>query len=141
MAPAHMRVRNVVEETGHAGGEQRELERVEQERDAAGHRADESLRRRDRIRGDAQAQAEQQRPEGDRGPVDEHALRDRPRRANAPDRIERAVDGEHQRERSEDEEDEARLVNSGGIGSVQEGERGRRILHGCSPKPSLGPRV
>ena len=51
--------------------------------------------------------AEQQRPERHRGPVDEHALRDRPRLAHAPDRVERAVDRQHQRERGDDQHHQA----------------------------------
>ncbi len=107
MPPAHVRVRHIVEEPGHRGGHQRELEHVQHEPHAAGQALHDALRRRERVRRHREAHAERERPERDGGPVDEHALRDRPRRAHAPDGIERAVDRQHQRDRRQHEHDEA----------------------------------
>ncbi len=64
-----------------------------------------------------------------RGPVDQHPLRQRPRLAHPPDVVERAVDGENQRQRRDQQHDQAQPRPAGwpcrrtGSGSPAPGAR------------------
>jgi hypothetical protein len=68
-------------------------------RNPPGNLPHQPARGRQRIRGQRQAGAQQQRAQRDGGPVDQHALAQRPQTAHAPDVVERTVDGEDQRQR------------------------------------------
>ena len=61
------------------------------------------------------------------GPVDQHALRDRPRLAHAPDRVERAVDRQHQRERGDHQHHQADDAEPARLGR-ELGQRGQHRL-------------
>ena len=106
LAP-HRRVRHVPVQRAQRAHQQQELQRVDQELDRARQARHQPARRGRHVGGGAQAQRQQQRPERDRRPVHQHPLGQRPRAAHAPDRIERAVDREHQRQRAHHQRTEA----------------------------------
>ena len=95
MAPAHMGIGHVLEHRRHDGSHHAELHRIEQQPDAARQTGDQPFGRGNGIRGHGHAQAEDQRPHGHRGPVNQHALAQRARGTHAPDGIERAVNREN----------------------------------------------
>ena len=117
MAPAHRRVGHIVVEPGHACGQHHELYGIKDKSQAAGQCIDQALGRRHHIGRQHQAKAQQQRPQRDGSPVNQHPLAQRPQLAHAPDVVERAVDGQDQRkgrDHQDGEADQAQLTGLGG---------------------------
>mmetsp|Transcript_15047 Transcript_15047/g.35625 ORF Transcript_15047/g.35625 Transcript_15047/m.35625 type:complete len:469 (-) Transcript_15047:155-1561(-) len=116
VAPAHMGVGHVMEEPGHGQAEQHDVGATQQCRKVRRHLGDHTLADADRIAGQRQAAAQQQRAERHRGPVDQHPLGHRPRALNPPDRVQRAVDGQHQRQRADAQGHQADRAELAGLG-------------------------
>jgi len=94
-----MGVGHIVKHGRHAAGHQKKLQRIQNQRHAARQSAHHAFGGRHDVGSNAQTHTQQQRTQGDRRPVNEHALPKRPGRAHAPDAVERAVNGEYQSQR------------------------------------------
>ena len=70
------------------------------------HASDRVLRQRPEVRTRRQAGTDQDRPQRDDGPVDQHALADRPALVHLPDVVQHAVDRHDHRQRRDAEEDQ-----------------------------------
>ena len=95
MGPLHVGVGHVVVERGQAAGQRNKLQRVNDELQQRCRRARSAAGKRQQIRRGGQTGAQQQGPQRDGGPVNQHTLRKRPRLAHAPDAVERAVNRQH----------------------------------------------
>ena len=94
-----MGIGHISEHSRHTRRHQHKLQHIQQKRHPAGQHAYDALRKRDCIRGHAQAQRQQERPQCDGSPIKHDALGERPGLAHPPDVVERAVYGEHQCQR------------------------------------------
>ena len=115
VAAPHRRVGHVAVQRGQAGRQQEEFEDIEQHLHRPGHGGNQPARCRDHIGADAQAGAQQQRPQRHDRPVDQHPLAERPRPLDAPDAVERAVDGQHQRQRRDEQHPQADRAQPAGL--------------------------
>ena len=108
MRPFDTRVGHIAVKHRQTQRHQAELQHVEHQPHAAWQGIDQALAGRQGIGCQGQAAPQQQWPEGQSRPVHQHALRQGPGPAHTPDVIELAIDGEHQRQRGQQQDNRAR---------------------------------
>jgi hypothetical protein len=103
-----MRVGHVAIQRRQPQRQQQELAEVQRHAHAARHRPDQPARAGKDIRGDAQADTQQQRAERHHRPVDQHPLAQWSRTPDAPDVVQRAIDRDDQRESGKEQRGQSR---------------------------------